>query len=605
MITPNDAQTLAALFRERVKQTPHYIAYRYYDKESKAWQELTWQQMAQHVAHWQVAFAQEKLEIGDRVAIMVRNNPQWVMFDQAALGLGLVTVPLYIDDRPDNVAYILEQANVKLLFLDGELHWKRLYNVRQELTSVNRIILSQTIDTYALPDGRLINLIDWLPTVENSVLQAQENPAEELASIVYTSGTTGKPKGVMLSHRNMLLNAQFSAQTLFENNILFDQSDAFLSFLPLSHMFERTAGYYLPMVSGVTVAYARSIPQLSVDLIELRPTAFISVPRIYEQVYNKIHQQLLQKPAFAQKIFKLAMDVGWRRFEYRQKRAKWHIKLLLWPILSKMVAQPILDKLGGRVKLAISGGAALPPAASKLFLSLGLNLLQGYGLTETSPIISVSRPLKNMPESIGLPILNITAKVDDNGELLTRGDCVMMGYWQNEEATQAVIDAEGWFHSGDKARCDEQGFYYITGRIKEIIVMGNGEKVPPANMELSITADSLFDQVMVLGEGKAYLSALVVLNHESWQTLAQELQLDPADATSLQSKLVHKKLLARISELTKDFPGYSKIRRIAVFLEPWTIQNGLLTPTLKIKRAKILEYYQNDIEKLYVGFELA
>ena len=603
MIESKDVQTLAALFRERVKLTPQWIAYRYYNKQSKTWQELTWQHMSQQVARWQAAFAQENLEVGDRVAIMVRNSPQWVMFDQAALGLGLVTVPLYIDDRPDNVAYIVEQANVKVLFLDGEIHWKRLYDVRQELVSVNRIVLFQAIDTDTLPDERLMNLEEWLPTGETFPLQAQENPAEELASIVYTSGTTGKPKGVMLSHRNMLLNAQYCAQTLFENNILFDQHDVFLSFLPLSHMFERTAGYYLPMVSGATVAYARSIPQLSADFLELKPTTLISVPRIYEQVYSKILHQLQHKPAYAQKLFKLALDVGWRRFEYQQKRATWHPKLLLWPMLSKMVARPILDKLGGKVKLAISGGAALPPAASKLFLSLGLNLIQGYGLTETSPVISVSRPRKNIPESIGFPISNIVAKVGDNEELLTRGDCIMMGYWKNEEATKTVIDEKGWFHTGDKARCDEQGFYYITGRIKEIIVMGNGEKVPPGNMESSIAADSLFDQVMVLGEGKAYLSALVVLNPEGWQTLAKELQLDPDDATSLQNKMVHKKVLARIGELTKDFPGYSKIRRVGLSLEPWTIQNGLLTPTLKIKRAKIMEYYKEEVEKLYEGFE--
>ena len=597
MITAQIAQTLPALFRERVKRTPQRVAYRYFDKEHKVWQSFTWSQMAAQVARWQAALAQENLAPGDRVAIMLSNCPQWVMFDQAALGLGLVTVPLYPDDRPDNVAYIIADAEVKLLLLEGEKPWQRLYTVRDNLSSLTRIVSTQAFDYKAFYDVRLVALDKWLPAEENCSLRAEESPPENLASIVYTSGTTGRPKGVMLSHRNMLSNAQAAASCLDLNF-----EDLFLSFLPLSHTFERTAGYYLPMVAGAAVAYARSIPQLAVDLTTLRPTLLISVPRIYEQVYGKIQNQLEKKSGLAKNLFKLTVDVGWRRFEYRQGRAGWHPKLLLWPLLQRLVAKGVLDKLGGRLRLAVSGGAALPPTIAKLFVGLGLNLVQGYGLTETSPVICVNRPDDNIPESIGTTLPGAEVKLGENDELLTKSPYVMLGYWKNPTATKDMIDEDGWLHTGDKARQDEQGHLYITGRIKEIIVMGNGEKVPPADMEMVISTDSLFDQVMIMGEGKAFLGALVVLNVEQWQAFANRLNVNPDQPDTLLIKKVHQAILARLGKHIKAFPGYAQIRRVSLFVEPWTVENGLLTPTLKMKRARILEHHAADVEQMYKGF---
>jgi len=591
IINSQIVSTLPALFRERVKRSPQQVAYRYFDKDDKTWQSLTWANMSQQVARWQAALIQENLAPGDRVAIMLHNCPQWVMFDQAALGLGLVTVPLYTDDRPDNVAYIISQAEVKLLLLEGATQWKRLYTVRDELLSLRHIVSIQAFDDKNFDDSRLVFLEHWLLD-EQSALRAEESPPDNLASIVYTSGTTGRPKGVMLSHSNMLRNAQAAASCMN-----FNHHDLFLSFLPLSHTLERTDGYYLPMVVGATVAYARSIPQLAMDLTTLSPTALISVPRIYEQVYAKIQNQLEKKSALAQKLFTLTVEVGWRRFEYRQGRATWHPRLLLWPLLRRLVATPVLDKLGGRMRVAISGGAALSPAIAKLFIGLGLNLLQGYGLTETSPVISVNRPDDNVPESIGTILPGVEVKVDDNGELLTKSPYVMLGYWKNPVATQEMIDKAGWLHTGDKARQDEQGHLYITGRIKEIIVMGNGEKVPPADMEMMICTDPLFEQVMIVGEAKAFLSALVVLNAEYWQSFAKDL-----NAETLQEKAVHQAIGKRLNKHLKDFPGYAQIRRVSLSLEPWTIDNGLLTPTLKMKRARILERYAAEMEQMYKGF---
>ncbi len=576
--------TLAQLFRERVKRSPEHIAYRYF--ENKNWHDLTWQNMSVHVANWQAALAKENLAAGDRVAIMLRNCPEWVMFDQAALGLGLVTVPLYMDDRPDNIAYIINDANVKLLVIGGAKQWQSL----SKLETLQRII---TIDSISSNDERLISLENWLPNSTNESLRAEESAPDELASIVYTSGTTGKPKGVMLSHHNLVGNVLSISQCTE-----FKSSDLFLSFLPLSHTFERTGGYYLPMAVNATVAYARSVPHLATDLITQSPTVLISVPRIYEQVYSKIQNQLEKKSVVAKKLFNLTIDVGWRRFEYQQKRAGWHYKLLLWPLLNKLVAQAVLAKLGGKMRFAISGGAALSPEISRLFIGLGLQLLQGYGLTETSPVISVNRLEDNIPNSIGTVIPGAKVKLGENDELLTHSPYVMLGYWNNPTATAAVIDQDGWFHTGDKARIDEGGHLYITGRIKDIIVMGNGEKVPPTDMEMAILIDNLFDQVMVIGEGKPFLSCLIVLNPEHWENFVKQLNIDP----NLQAKEIKQAILKRIANHIKAFPGYAQIRRVSLFLEPWSVQNGLLTPTLKMKRAVIIKRYETVIEEMYQGF---
>jgi long-chain acyl-CoA synthetase len=412
-----------------------------------------------------------------------------------------------------------------------------------------------------------------------------EKNSNEMASIVYTSGTTGRPKGVMLSHKNIVTNAYAGAATAVLN-----EHDSFLSFLPLSHMFERTAGYYIPMIVGASVTYARSVLLLADDLLIIKPTALISVPRIYERVYNKIAMQLSGKPPLAQKLFRTTVEIGWQRYLYQQGRGKWQPRFLAWPLLNQLVASKIMAKLGGRLKLAICGGAPLSPEVAQTFIGLGLNLRQGYGLTETGPVISVNRDHNNIPSSIGERLEGIEVKVGDDDELLTRSDCVMLGYWNNPQATEEMIDEEGWLHTGDKAKI-EGGVITITGRIKEIIVLSNGEKVPPADMEMAITMDPLFEQVMVLGEGRPYLSMLTVLNQE--QADHENLSRDHAGLEAI--------LLERVGALLKDFPGYAQIRRIHVCPHLWSIEDGLITPTLKLKRHKLLEQFSSEIAALYEG----
>jgi long-chain acyl-CoA synthetase len=592
VITPEQAGTLHGLFLERAKRSPDKEAYRYFDAQTEEWVSLSWRQMRYEIGRWQTLLSQEGLQKGDRVALMLRNCPQWVMFDQAAMSLGLITVPLYTVDRAENIAYIVNDAQAKVLLFETAEQWQELNAVKEMMPSVQHFI---SLDEVKSDESRLVSAKNALPT------SAELQPPVacdmgELASIIYTSGTTGKPKGVMLSHRNMLSNT-YSALGTF---VLYDD-DLLLSFLPLSHTFERTCGYYLQVMTGATVAYARSIPLLSEDLQSIRPTILISVPRIYERIYSAISAKLEEGPALRKKLFHLAVEVGWARFEREQGRGDWKLSMLLWPILNKLVASKILARLGGRLRTAVTGGAALDADISRMFVGLGLPVVQGFGLTETSPIVTGNHLENNFPDSVGQPIRDVQIKLGAQNALLVKGPNVMMGYWNNPEATKAMIDEDGWLNTGDIARISETGHVYITGRLKEIIVMANGEKLPPADMEAAIMHDPLIDQVMIFGEGKPYLIALAVLNPEVWVEIAAKVGVRPDMPESLTDSNVEAKVLRRIARNIRTFPGYAKVNRVLLLTEPWNIDNGLLTPKLSLKRAKVVEKFSKEIDALYEG----
>jgi long-chain acyl-CoA synthetase len=586
------ARTLDGLFRERVKRTPDLVAYRYYDETGAVWRDHSWAAMNAQIGRWQAALQRDGLQAGERVAIMLRNSPEWVMCDIAALGLGLVVVPLYTQDREDNIAYIVNNAACKVLLFESEEQWKALDGVRGQLGNVVRLLSVKPVRDASEP--RLRTVSEWLdPAPATTQHLAQESQA--LATIVYTSGTTGRPKGVMLSHRNILTNVHACLTGVMATG----HDDLFLSFLPLSHTFERTCGYYLTMMAGSTTAYARSIPQLGEDLQTLRPTVLVSVPRIYERVWGAIRSKLDEGPPARKKLFVRAVDVGYARFEHEQGRGPWKASFLLWPILNKLVAAKVLARLGGRLKVALSGGAALPPEISRVFIGLGLPVLQGYGMTECAPVACANRVEDNMPASVGCTIPGVEVKLGEHDALLIKGPNVMLGYWDNPQATRQILSDDGWLNSGDTARIDAQGHVYITGRLKEIIVLSNGEKIAPIDVEAAVLRDPLFDQVMLLGEAKPFLSILAVLNAERWSAVAAEKGL-PAD-TPAHDQRVSKIVLERVGSQLREFPGYAQVRRAVVTLEPWTIENGLLTPTMKLKRAKVLEKFNADIDRMYAG----
>ncbi len=599
LITVEQAGTLDGLFYERTMRSSDEVAYIQYNKATKSWDKTSWDRMAAAIGLWQKAIADEKLEHGDRIAILMKNSKEWVTADQAALGLGLVVVPLYLEDRPDNIAYILEDSAVKLLFVQDISQWNRLRDNCIDNTILRRVILidaasEELKNEFDNENDRVTTIDQWLPE-HGHVLHKRNGDPQQLATIVYTSGTTGKPKGVMLSHKNILSIAYPTGTTLSVK-----PSDLFLSFLPMSHTFERSLGYYLTTMVGCSVAFSRSVQLLADDMVTLKPTLLISVPRIYERIYAKIETTLLKGSPIKRALFKLTVHVGWKRFLYQQNRSLFCFSCLLWPVLKKLVADKVMQKFGGRLRLAATGGAAIPFPVAKTFLGLGLTLIQGYGLTETSPVASFNRIDDNDPNSIGHPLDGIEMKIGENDELLIKSPGVMMGYWNNHAATAQAIDADGWFHSGDQARIDAKtGHVYITGRIKDILIMSNGEKIPPTDIENTIAMDPLFENALLLGEGEAYLCAVLVLNPEQWVHIAEKNKLDPFDKENLNNKAVHNQIVHHLRTVLHDFPAYAKIRKVVLTLEPWTIKSGLLTPTLKVKRAKVIDLFEKEIKHLY------
>jgi long-chain acyl-CoA synthetase len=592
IIQPVTAGTLDGLFQERVRRSPQSIAYRYYDNDQNAWVDLTWSDMEREIRRWQAALQQENFVPGDRIAVMLRNCPQWVMFDQAALGLGLVTVPLYTSDRPENVAHVLEDSGARLLLIESAEHWLPLRTACEHLPQLSRIVTLQS-PTASNSDPKLQSLAQWLPG-SGDAFHHRVSDSTTLATIVYTSGTTGKPKGVMLSHGNLLDNCWQSIKLFRLQN-----DECMLSFLPLSHALERMAGYYLAVMGGVTVAYARSIQQLQEDFNLLQPTILICVPRIFERILGGIRKKLDKEPAAARRLFELTVDTGYKRFEYRQGRNKWESQLLLWPLLERTVARKITQKLGGKLRLIVCGGAAVPPEISRTFIGLGLPFLQGYGLTESSPVISVNRPEDNLPASVGPALENVVTRVDEHSVLHVRGPNVMLGYWNNPSATAAVLDGDGWLNTGDAVRIDANGHIHITGRLKEIIVLSNGEKIPPGDIEAAILQDALFEQVMVAGEGKPYLSLLAVVSSDKWLETAEAHNLPKNWPECLETPHAKAYALTCVGRRMHAFPGYARIRRVALLSEAWSVENGLLTPTLKLKRLQVLERYSKEYKALY------
>jgi len=581
-INTQEASTLDEAFRERVRRSSEKVAYTQFNQSSESWETFTWAELALQVERWQVAFRESGLGKGDRVAICYRNSVQWVIFDQAALRLGLVIVPLYTADRADNIAYVIGDSGSRLVLFSDSSTWEQVSSTDEDVSCVEQVLV------FSGQARGMVSLVDdWLPEHGQHFERGVASP-DDLASIVYTSGTTGRPKGVMLSHRNMLSNAYSGMRS-----VPLKPTDRLLSFLPLSHTLERTVGYYASLMSGSMVTFNRSIKQLSDDLAHVKPTVLISVPRIFERVHNQIYAGLAEQGGLQQWMFKTAINIGWHKFEHQQGLRSWHPKLLFSGVFDVLVANKVSDKLGGQLDFVIVGGAPLTEEVAKTFISLGIPLLQGYGLTESSPVVSVNTKAQNRVNSIGLLLRGVSIKIVDSEELWVKGDNVMMGYWQKPDATAKaiVVDAEErWLRTGDRAAVDEQGFLRIIGRIKDILVLANGEKVPPPDIEAAIVRNPLFEQTMVVGEGKSFLTALVVLN------TALEKQARAEHSGDFNDYLIH-----LISEQMEDFPGYAKIRKVHICQEDWTVESGLLTPTLKIKRPKILAYYQDAVGQMYAG----
>jgi long-chain acyl-CoA synthetase len=590
--------TLSGLFAWRVARSPDAEAYRQFDANTGKWVSMSWARAGIRVAQWQAALSGMQLQRGARVAILLPNGLDAVCIDQAALALALVPVPLHSIDNPGSMAYIVADSEASLLLIASGRQWSSILSTGAKLPALRQVVVAgddAQLDRGASPIP-VTPLADWLAGGGSSSEVKPPEPGD-LAAIVYTSGTTGHPKGVMLTHANVVSNVR---STLARVSAGMD--DVFLSFLPLSHTFERTAGYYLPIAVGCCVAYARSIAQLGEDLKTVRPTVLISVPRIYERIYSKL-QELLSRSRVKAQLFDWAQAVGWRRFCREQKlpceSSAWAaFDHLVWPLLQRAVARPLLAQFGGRVRVAISGGAPLSQVIARCFLGLGLPLLQGFGMTEASPVVAVNGLDDNDPSTVGRMLENVEVRIAEDRELQVRGPSVMKGYWKRPEDTAHAMTADGWLKSGDQAVI-EGGRIRIMGRIKEIIVTSTGEKIAPADLELAITSDNLFEQAFVAGENHPFIAAVLLLNRGEWRKLAASLKVDSADAKNLTAAPVREAVQRRIEQLTRNFPRYAVPRQAWLTLEPWTIENELMTPALKLKRNNLMARYASEIEGLY------
>ena len=550
--------TLGQLFEERVAATPDAVAYIEYSHVLGKWFKHSWESVHQQAGRAQSLLRGLGLEPGDRIGIMAHGGTYWVTLDLAAAGLGIVTVPLYHRDRGGNVAYVAERSRLRALFIGGPAQWQELEGERARMSGVEHIF-----SAVAVPDTEIRPFLLELSSTASSPYRVAQNDPDSTATIVFTSGTTGRPKGVQLTHANILSNAIAATAA-----VPIGPEDRLLSFLPLSHMFERTVGYYSPMLRGSTVAFVRSVATLREDLRLQPPTVLVSVPRVYEKIYRALTSRRPLNSPVGRLLVSLSRKAG---------RAG---PFSLWRILGllprRLIGQKVSQGLGGHLRIAITGGAAMNPRVADFFSGIGLKVLQGYGLTETSPVVSVNREEDIRRRSVGPPLEGVEVRLSEDQELLVRGRGVMQGYLNDPEATQAAIDSEGWFHTGDLARIEEDHIY-IVGRAKEIIVLSNGEKVPPEDLEGALCNDPRISQAWVAGDGRPFLSAVVVVE-------------EPADEGQL---------LDSIDSLLHDFPGYARIKRLHVETEPWSEQNGFLTATLKLRRRALHEKYDEVISTFY------
>ena len=541
-------------FFEQHVATPEKVLYRHF--EGERWRDVAVGEVSALIGRWQAALAGLGMREGDRIGVCLRNGIAWVAVDLAALGLGLVVVPLYVDDNPDNVSWCAANAEARLLVVENSrmadalgktgCALPPLYVLRPEAHDPAPSVASLLPRSAGRPEFRSL-------------------PDAALATICYTSGTSGRPKGVMLSHGNIIANVRSCQETAMAHG-----GDVFLSVLPLSHMFERTGGYYLPLSIGAKVVYARGVAQIAEDLASQAPTVMFAVPRIFEKFKARIDQSLSESPV-KRWLFEQCAARGWR-LANRESRG---LDGMAVPVLRALVAKPILARLGGRLRLTVVGGAALDPEIAHTFIGLGLPMLQGYGMTEASPVISVNREDDNDPDSVGPPLPGVEVTLGADGELLARGGNVMLGYWRSDDATRAAIDGDGWLHTGDIAEIRERRIY-IRGRLKDIVVMSNGEKLPPQDVEFALLHDPVFEQAMVVGEGRPFLTVLAVTRETD-----------------------EKALVARANELLKGFPRWVRVRRVIATAEPWSIENGLLTPTLKLKRPLVLARFKQALDAIY------
>jgi long-chain acyl-CoA synthetase len=591
-------ETVCAMFYESVDRFDKREHLRY--RAGEGWRGVSSRELRTAVEETSMGLCTLGVARGERVAILSENRPEWAIADLATLCAGAADVPVYATLLPAQVAYILKDSGVRVAFVSTPALAAKIAEVRSQVPHLEHVVrfapdpLPHTISLDELrARGR-----EALARDGDAVRRrAAAVGGDDLATLIYTSGTTGEPKGVMLTHTNLVSNV-LGAQKAIPS---VGADDVALSFLPLSHSFERTAGYYFMLHVGAAIAYAESVEKVPENMQEVRPTLMCSVPRLYEKMYARVNEKVAADPPLRQSIFRWAMGVGGEAFRHRVARTEPGAGLKLRLALAdRLVFSKIKARTGGRLRLFVSGGAPLAREIAEFFGAAGLLVCEGYGLTETSPVITCNRPDRLKPGTVGLPLEGIEVRIAEDGEILTRGPHVMKGYYNRPEATAETIDASGWLHTGDIGHLDPDGFLVITDRKKDLIVTSGGKNIAPQPIENRLKTNRFFAEVVMIGDKRNFPSALVVPNFEALEAWARGRGLPVGDRAALVARPeVEAHYLSLVGELTLDLAQYEKIKKVAVLATEFSQETGELTPTLKVKRRVIAERYRDVIDRLY------
>ena len=574
--------------------------------KSGEYRPISWNSMAEEVREAASGLLSLGVAKGDRVAIMAYNRPQWLVADIAIMAVGAITVPIYHTSSEATTARILGKSGARVAFVARSDKAEMLVSCSALLETIISLDPIGVDDAGACAMDYNALKVKGRQHLEDSGRNDLEERmgstgAGDVATIIYTSGTTGDPKGVMLTHANILSDAEagLMAQPV-------GPEDIHLSFLPLSHVLERTVGQFLMIMAGTTIAYATSILRVADNIPDVRPTVMVAVPRFFEKLHTKVLDALGEAPAIRQKIFHWGMGVGRRRNGMMMKGQKPGPLLeSQYKVADHLVFSKLKDKLGGRLRFFVSGGAPLAPEIIEFFMAAGIQIMEGYGLTESSPVVSVNPLGALRPGTVGKPLFGVEVKVAEDGELLVKGPIVMKGYYRDEEATAEVI-RDGWLYTGDLAEI-EDGYIRITGRKKDILITSGGKNVSPAVIENLIVEDDLIAQVMVYGDNRSYLTALVVPNYERAAAMAERIGLgdlpeeERAPVKLAANKQFHDILMKRIEEHTVDLASYERVKKIFLLDRELTEADGELTPTMKVKRNIVSKKFAQQLDALYDG----
>ena len=535
---------------------------------------------------------------GDRVALFSENRPEWALADLAAYTAGAIIVPLYATLPGPQAEYILADSGASMLVVAGEKQTAIAQALQPRLPGIRHIIAAGA----PAPEG--MHAFDALAAEEPAAEETAECDRrvaaltrDDIATIVYTSGTTGDPKGALLSHGNILANLEGAARVL---NIMPD--DIFLSFLPLSHIFERMAGYYLALRNGAAIYYAESIFTVARDLETVRPTLLMSVPRLYENMQQRILDAAAKAPPKQRRLIDWALRTGHERSRCRLEHRPLPPALRAQHALAdRLVLRKVRARTGGRLRVCVSGGAPLPPETAEFLFSLGICVIQGYGLTETSPVIAVNLPEDPRPDTVGPPMHNVEVKIAADGEICTRGPAVFHGYWKKPEETAASLDNDGWFHTGDIGEMTADGHVRITDRKKNLLVLSNGKKVAPQPIETALKSSPLIADVVLLGDRRTAVGALIVPDFDAVR--ARDGLADLDNETLATHPEVRRFVREEIDRLTGHLAEFERIKRFALLPREFRIDSGEITPTLKPRRQVILEHFAPQVRSVYPGEE--